>query len=74
MPLLNGQPYQPSLALPEGIRESDEVFHIKLTGELVSDYEEYVRKSRLYRQRQWTCSETGAPRATAGCPARAACS
>ena len=59
MPLLNGQPYQPSLALPEGIKPSDEVFHIRLTGEVLKDYEEYLKQAKLYRTKQWTCSETG---------------
>lgn len=59
MPLLNGVPHVPSLALPENIKAGDEVFHIKITGEIVKDYEEYLAKARLYRQKQWTCSETG---------------
>jgi hypothetical protein len=59
MPLLNGVAYVPSLALPENIKAGDEVFHIKLTGEIVKDYEDYLAKARLYRQKQWACSETG---------------
>ncbi len=59
MPLLNGVPHAPALALPENIKPGDEVFHIKVTGEIVKEYEEYLGKARQYRQKQWTCSETG---------------
>jgi bromodomain adjacent to zinc finger domain protein 1A len=58
MPTLNKQLYVPALP-PTGIKPSDEVFLVRTTGEIVKDYEEYLKKTHMYRLRQWGCYFTG---------------
>lgn len=58
-PLLHGQPYEVSQAIPPGSAQNSSVFVIRLTGEVIATYEEYTEKQELYRSRVWTCARTG---------------
>lgn len=44
---------------PAGVTADDEVFHIKATGEVVLEYETFLKRTRIYRARVWTCQFTG---------------
>jgi hypothetical protein len=55
MPLLNKAPYAPSVV---DVHKNEEYFVLRVSGEAVRGYEEYLEKLRLYRTRQWSCAYT----------------
>eukprot|EP00959_Pyramimonas_sp_CCMP1952_P237159 4956778-Pyramimonas_sp.AAC.2 len=58
MPLLRKKPHQLAED-PKGLRAQDEVFVIGFTSEVFRDYDEYLQRMSLYRQKTWTCKYTG---------------
>ena len=52
-------PHLPCLEVPAGLSGSDEVYLVRLTGEVCVDYDAYLAKLELYRSRQWSCALTG---------------
>jgi hypothetical protein len=58
MPLLNRKPYTPQPP-SASIRDNDEVFVVRFTGEMFRDYAQYLKTIKLYQQRSWSCSITG---------------
>jgi hypothetical protein len=52
-------PHLPCLEVPTGLSGSDEVYLVRLTGEVCVDYDAYLAKLELYRSRQWSCALTG---------------
>lgn len=44
---------------PPGVKDNDEVFFIRATGEVVLEYETFLKRTRIYRSRVWTCQFTG---------------
>ncbi|KAL9680006.1 hypothetical protein QQ045_017877 [Rhodiola kirilowii] len=58
MPLLKRKPYVP-LELPADLKPLDPVYQIRFTKELFCDYQQYLNRMNLYRQRLWTCKMTG---------------
>lgn len=59
MPGFRGQQYAPAQGLPAGASKDDDVFVLRVTGEVVASYGDYVAKLRQYRSREWTCAYTG---------------
>eukprot|EP00210_Caulerpa_lentillifera_P007254 g6940.t1 len=58
MPLLNGEPYILRDLLPSGLKNEKEVWLVRATGELFTDYETYLNRVRQYNEPIWTCSKT----------------
>lgn len=44
---------------PEDLKPTEEVFVVRLTGEVLRDYKSYVEKMTEYRAEQWACKYTG---------------
>ncbi|KAK4791044.1 hypothetical protein SAY86_031457 [Trapa natans] len=58
MPLYKRKPI--SLAeLPKTLEPTDLVYQIRFTKEIFHDYQDYVNRINLYRQRLWSCKVTG---------------
>lgn len=58
MPLLKRKPYDLSKP-PDNLKPKELVFQVRFTKEIFRDYEEYLKRINLYRQRVWTCKYTG---------------
>ncbi|KAM0895186.1 hypothetical protein ACQ4PT_023998 [Festuca glaucescens] len=58
MPLLNKKPFS-LLEPPKDLDPEQTVFQIRFTKEIFLDYQEYVKRLNLYRQRVWTCKVSG---------------
>ncbi|XP_024538451.1 bromodomain adjacent to zinc finger domain protein 1A [Selaginella moellendorffii] len=43
---------------PEDLSPDEMVFQVRFTKEIFRDYDEYVRRMNLYRQKIWTCKAT----------------
>lgn len=55
MPLLNQKPWFPtSLKPPDGVKDTDKVFHLRQTGEIFDSYESYLSRVRLLQSKQWS--------------------
>ncbi|XP_010912638.1 uncharacterized protein [Elaeis guineensis] len=58
MPLYKRKPF--SLAeTPQHLDPQELVFQVRFTKEIFQDYQEYLKRFNLYRQRVWTCKVTG---------------
>lgn len=57
MPLLKRKPYVLSEP-PTDLKPRQHVYQIRFTREIFRDYDEYLTKINLYRQRVWTCKVT----------------
>ncbi|XP_042505701.1 DDT domain-containing protein DDB_G0282237-like [Macadamia integrifolia] len=58
MPLFKRKPF--SLVVPPNDLECNEqVFQVRFTKEIFRDYQAYLKRINLYRQRVWTCKVTG---------------
>ncbi|KAJ7528779.1 hypothetical protein O6H91_15G019500 [Diphasiastrum complanatum] len=58
MPLLRRKAF--ALAKPpDDLRPDELIFQVRFTKEVFRDYEEYLKRLNLYRQRVWTCRVTG---------------
>ncbi|XP_042477159.1 DDT domain-containing protein DDB_G0282237-like isoform X2 [Macadamia integrifolia] len=44
---------------PNDMEHSEEVFQIRFTKEIFRDYQTYLQRQNIYRQRFWTCKVTG---------------
>ncbi|XP_058097720.1 uncharacterized protein LOC131242836 [Magnolia sinica] len=58
MPLLKRKPF-PQVQPPQDLNPDEPVFQVRFTKEIFRDYQEYVNRINLYRQRVWTCNVTG---------------
>ena len=58
MPTLKRREWAPC-PLPEGLKPTDEVFVVRLTGEVFRDYKTYLERMTEYRAEQWACKYTG---------------
>ncbi|XP_021733313.1 DDT domain-containing protein DDB_G0282237-like isoform X1 [Chenopodium quinoa] len=58
MPLLKRKPFS-LLEPPSDLQPRELVFQIRFTKEIFRDYQEYLKRINLYRQRIWTCKVTG---------------
>ncbi|KAL6899769.1 hypothetical protein ACP4OV_006427 [Aristida adscensionis] len=54
MPLLKRKPF-PLVEPPKDLDPKEKVFQIRFTKEIFRDYQEYLKRLNLYRQRVWTC-------------------
>lgn len=58
MPLLKRKPFS-LLEPPNDLQPRETVFQVRFTKEIFRDYQEYLKRINLYRQRIWTCKVTG---------------
>ncbi|XP_003575146.1 DDT domain-containing protein DDB_G0282237 [Brachypodium distachyon] len=58
MPLFMKKPFS-LLEPPKDLDPKEKVFQIRFTKEIFLDYQEYVKRLNLYRQRVWTCKASG---------------
>ncbi|CAN7113922.1 unnamed protein product [Brassica rapa subsp. narinosa] len=58
MPLQKKKPHK-LLDPPNGLEPRELVFQVRLTKEIFRDYQLYLKRINLYRQRVWTCKSTG---------------
>ncbi|KAJ8442237.1 hypothetical protein Cgig2_005177 [Carnegiea gigantea] len=58
MPLLKRKPFS-LLEPPKDLQPRELVFQVRFTKEIFKDYQEYLKRISLYRQRLWTCKVTG---------------
>ncbi|CAL9081762.1 unnamed protein product [Musa textilis] len=58
MPLYKKKPLSMSEA-PEDLDPHEPVFQVRFTKEVFRDYEDYLKRVNLYRQRVWRCKVTG---------------
>ncbi|CAF2119013.1 unnamed protein product [Brassica napus] len=58
MPLLKKKPHK-LLDPPNGLEPRELVYQVRLTKEIFRDYQLYLKRINLYRQRVWTCKSTG---------------
>lgn len=58
MPLLKRKPFS-LLEPPNDLEPRELVFQVRFTKEIFRDYQEYLKRLNLYRQRIWTCKVTG---------------
>ncbi|KAL9225530.1 hypothetical protein vseg_001439 [Gypsophila vaccaria] len=58
MPLLKRKPFS-LLEPPNDLDPRELVFQIRFTKEIFRDYQAYLKRLNLYRQRAWTCKVTG---------------
>ncbi|KAL6634162.1 hypothetical protein ACP70R_026833 [Stipagrostis hirtigluma subsp. patula] len=57
MPLLKRKPFS-LLDPPKDLDPKEKVFQIRFTKEIFRDYQEYLKRLNLYRQRVWTCKSS----------------
>ncbi|XP_011628822.1 DDT domain-containing protein DDB_G0282237 isoform X1 [Amborella trichopoda] len=58
MPLYKRTPF-PLRSPPLGLMPNDSIFIIRFTNEIFMNYDAYLKRINLYRQRVWTCKITG---------------
>ncbi|XP_009122481.1 DDT domain-containing protein DDB_G0282237 [Brassica rapa] len=58
MPLLKKKPHK-LLEPPKNLQPQELVYQVRLTKEIFRDYQMYLKRINLYRQRVWTCKSTG---------------
>ncbi|KAG6499672.1 DDT domain-containing protein DDB_G0282237-like [Zingiber officinale] len=58
MPLYKRKPFT-LMDPPKDLDADESIFQIRFTKELFRDYEEYLKRLNLYRQRVWTCRVSG---------------
>ncbi|KAJ7551855.1 hypothetical protein O6H91_06G032400 [Diphasiastrum complanatum] len=58
MPLFKRTAFQ-LLQPPADLKPDEPVFHIRFTKEVIREYQEYLHRINLYRQKVWTCKVTG---------------
>ncbi|KRT79797.1 hypothetical protein AMK59_7596, partial [Oryctes borbonicus] len=58
MPLLKKKALEKK-ALPEGLKDDEEVFHCEMTNEIFRDYDEFAERTILCNSMVWTCAMTG---------------
>ncbi|XP_024534608.1 DDT domain-containing protein DDB_G0282237 [Selaginella moellendorffii] len=58
MPLYKRSAF-PLAEVPADISPNEEVFQVRFTKEIFRDYQEYLNRMKLYRQKVWTCKVTG---------------
>ncbi|KAJ0266073.1 Uncharacterized protein HA466_0001320 [Hirschfeldia incana] len=58
MPLLKKKPHK-LLEPPKNLQPHELVYQVRLTKEIFRDYQMYLKRINLYRQRAWTCKSTG---------------
>ncbi|KAK8301856.1 hypothetical protein V6Z12_D04G049100 [Gossypium hirsutum] len=58
MPLFKRKPFDLAKP-PEDLEPSDLVYQVRFTKEIFRDYQEYLNRINLYRQRVWMCKSTG---------------
>ncbi|KAM5577940.1 hypothetical protein ABKV19_008323 [Rosa sericea] len=58
MPLLKRKPF-PLAELPNDLDPNELVYQVRYTGEIFRDYDEYLNRINLYRQRVWMCKVSG---------------
>ncbi|KAF0932163.1 hypothetical protein E2562_008694 [Oryza meyeriana var. granulata] len=58
MPLFKRKPFS-LLEPPKDIDPKEKVFQIRFTREIFRDYQDYINRLNLYRQRVWTCKISG---------------
>ncbi|XP_062185059.1 uncharacterized protein LOC133888732 [Phragmites australis] len=58
MPLFKRTPFF-LLGPPKNLDPNEKVFQVRFTKEIFRDYQEYLNRLNLYRQRVWTCKLSG---------------
>ncbi|KAK1299560.1 hypothetical protein QJS10_CPB13g00885 [Acorus calamus] len=58
MPLFKRKPFS-LVDPPENLDPDEQVFQVRFTKEIFIDYQEYLNRLNIYRQRVWTCKVTG---------------
>ncbi|KAM0940236.1 putative transcription factor & chromatin remodeling DDT family [Dioscorea sansibarensis] len=58
MPLFKRKPFQ-LLEAPKDLDQNELVFQVRFTKEIFRDYQDYLDRLNLYRQRVWACKVTG---------------
>ncbi|KAM1753121.1 hypothetical protein ACFX12_005747 [Malus domestica] len=58
MPLLKRKPF-PLAELPNDLGSHELVYQVRTTKEIFRDYNEYLNRINLYRQRIWMCKVSG---------------
>uniref|UniRef100_A0A0D9W599 DDT domain-containing protein n=1 Tax=Leersia perrieri TaxID=77586 RepID=A0A0D9W599_9ORYZ len=58
MPLLKRSHF-PLLDPPKDLNPEEKVFQVRFTKEIFRDYQEYLNRVNLYRERVWTCKVSG---------------
>ncbi|XP_062219321.1 uncharacterized protein LOC133919087 [Phragmites australis] len=58
MPLFKRKPFS-LLEPPKDLDPKEKVFQIRFSKEIFRDYQEYLKRLNLYRQRVWTCKVSG---------------
>ncbi|CAH8281915.1 unnamed protein product [Eruca vesicaria subsp. sativa] len=58
MPLLKKKPHK-LLEPPKNLQPHELVYQVRFTKEIFRDYQMYLKRMNLYRQRVWTCKSTG---------------
>ncbi|KAJ7001072.1 hypothetical protein NC653_011491 [Populus alba x Populus x berolinensis] len=58
MPLLKKKPFT-LLEPPKDLEPNELVYQVRFTKEMFRDYEVYLNRINLYRQRFWTCKVSG---------------
>ncbi|KAM1098999.1 hypothetical protein TB2_005526 [Malus domestica] len=58
MPLLKRKPF-PLAELPNDLESHELVYQVRTTKEIFRDYNEYLNRINLYRQRIWMCKVSG---------------
>ncbi|CAN6238353.1 unnamed protein product [Urochloa humidicola] len=58
MPLFSKKPFSLQEP-PKDLDSKEKVFQIRFTKEIFRDYQEYLKRLNLYRQRVWTCKMSG---------------
>ncbi|CAI7769585.1 unnamed protein product, partial [Closterium sp. NIES-53] len=58
MPLLGGK-LHPLAQPPADLEDNEQLYIVRFTREAFRNYEDYLSAIRRYKQRIWTCTETG---------------
>ncbi|XP_050371867.1 uncharacterized protein LOC126789845 [Argentina anserina] len=58
IPLLKRKPFHLA-ELPNDLDPNEVVYQVRYTGEIFRDYDEYLNRLKLYRQRVWMCKISG---------------
>lgn len=59
MPLHKKKAHELNLAVPHNLSPYEEVFVVRFTSEVFRNYEDYLEKMALYRQKSWSCKYSG---------------